>query len=69
METLINTTGRGTMLVWSRVQHAGNYIVGHIKDNAGYYGRPQVYRVTINAHGGEYVTVRGDRVYITGNTI
>lgn len=69
METKISDDGRGTYLVWARVQHAGNYIVGHIRDSAGLYCAPKLYHVTITKHGGEYVMIDGKRVYITCNQI
>ncbi len=69
--TKISDEGRGTVLVWEPVTicglcSAGDYIVGHIRDNAGYYQhRVHLYRVH-TAQCGEYVTVRGKRVYIRG---
>ena len=65
--TKISEAGRGTVLRWSRVEHAGSYIVGHIQDSAGLYCAPKVYKVYANEHGGEFVIIDGKRVYITQN--
>ena len=68
----LSNNGRGTLLTWERVTvgNSGNagYIVGHIRDNAGYYASApillKVHWSKNNAY--DYVVIDGHRHYITG---
>jgi hypothetical protein len=64
--TKISNDGRGTFLIWSRVQHADiTWIVGHITDNAGRYTKPKLYHSKITTRGCEYIIIDGRRVHIS----
>ena len=70
----ISEEGRGTILTYEHVKlcglnSAGEYIVGHITDSAGYYQNAvHLYKTHTNSNGDLYVMVRGKRVYITGTS-
>ena len=67
----ISDEGRGTILTYEHVKSTpGCYIVGNIRDNAGYYQiKPVVYHIRINAHGEEYIRINGRRIYGTNGRI
>lgn len=66
-ETKISNAGRGTYLVWDRenISINKNYIIGYIKNNAGLWTNPRLYKTKINARGDTYVTLAGiGRIYL-----
>lgn len=71
VQIIIGEEGRGTILTWERVTvgNPGNagYIVGHIRDNAGYYAHaPKLLKVHWDKQCNDFVMIDGHRHYITG---